>query len=94
VTGAVEVRIAARDFAFDPDCLILLGGQSLVVRNVGNNLHNFTLQGSSVGFDIPPGEGARTEAVGGAVPPGTYTYSCIYHRAQGMAGEITISAAG
>jgi plastocyanin len=94
VTGAVEVRIAARDFAFNPDCLIVLGGQGLVVRNAGNNLHNFTIQGSPIGFDIPPGEVTRTETVGGAVAPGTYTFSCIYHRAQGMTGELTVSAAG
>jgi plastocyanin len=93
-TGQVEIRIAARDFLFDPACLVVLGGQGLVVRNSGVNTHNFTVQGSPIGFDVPPGEVVRTEAVGGAVPPGTYTFYCIYHRGQGMTGELTISAAG
>jgi plastocyanin len=94
LTGTVEVRVVARDFAFDPSCLIVLGGQGLVIRNAGSNLHNFTVQGSPIGIDVPPGEVVRTEAVGGAVPPGTYSFYCIYHRGQGMTGELTVSAAG
>jgi len=94
LTGSVEVRMMARDFAFDPSCLIVLGGQGLVVRNAGSNLHTFTVEGSSIGIDVPPGEVARTEAVGGAVPPGSYAFYCIYHRGQGMTGELTVSTAG
>jgi plastocyanin len=93
-TGRLEVRIAARDYAFDPGCLIVLGGQGLVVRNAGVNTHNFTVEGSSIGFDVLPGQATRTRAVGGAVPPGTYAFYCIYHRGQGMTGELTVSAAG
>jgi plastocyanin len=94
VTGEVQVRIAARDFFFDPECLIILGGQGLVVRNTGANTHNFTIEGSTVGFDLDPGVVNRTEAVGGAVPPGTYRFYCVYHQGQGMDGELTVSAAG
>jgi plastocyanin len=94
LTGTVEVRISARDFSFDPGCLIVLGGQRLLVRNAGANLHNFTVEGSPVGFDVPPGGTDRTEAIGGAVPAGTYAFYCIYHRGQGMTGELTVSEAG
>jgi plastocyanin len=94
LTGDVVVRIAARDFFFDPNCLTVLGGQDLSVRNTGGNLHNFTIEGSPVGFDVGPGLVNGIEAIGGAVPPGTYRFYCIYHEAQGMEGEITISAAG
>lgn len=94
VTGQVQVRIAARDFSFDPECLIILGGQGLVVRNAGANTHNFTVEGSAVGFDVDPGQVNRTEAVGGAVPPGTYRFYCVYHEGQGMDGELTVSVAG
>jgi plastocyanin len=94
LTGDVLVRLAARDFLFSPSCLIVLGGQGLSVRNTGANLHNFTIDGSPVGFDVRPGEVNRTEAIGGAVPPGTYRFYCIYHESQGMEGEITVSAAG
>jgi plastocyanin len=94
LTGQIEVRIAARDFSFAPNCLTVLGGQSLVVRNTGGNTHNFTIEGSPVGFDVAPGEVGRTEAIGGAVPPDTYSFHCVYHRGQGMTGEITVSTAG
>jgi plastocyanin len=94
VTGEVIVRIRAQDFVFNPECLVVLGGQGLEVRNGGDNIHNFTIEGSSIGFDVSPGEVTRTEAVGGAVPPGTYEFFCFYHRGQGMTGEITVSAAG
>lgn len=94
LSGDVLVRVAARDFFFDPSCLIVLGGQGLSVRNTGANLHNFTIEGSPVGFDVGPGDVNRTEAIGGAVPPGTYRFYCIYHESQRMEGEITVSAAG
>jgi plastocyanin len=94
LTGEVQVRVAARDFSFDPSCLIVLGGQGLSVRNIGANLHNFTIEGSPVAFDVRPGEVNRTEAIGGAVRPGTYRFYCSYHESQGMEGEIIVSAAG
>ncbi|MGH2677426.1 MAG: cupredoxin domain-containing protein [Actinomycetota bacterium] len=94
LTGDVSVPIAARDFYFDPNCLIVLGGQDLTVRNTGGNTHNFTIEDSPVGFDLEPGLVNRTEAIGGAVPPGTYRFYCVYHESEGMEGEITISAAG
>jgi plastocyanin len=94
VTGEIMVRIRAQDFVFNPECLVVLGGQGLVVRNGSSNLHNFTIEGSPIGFDVRPGEVTRTEAVGSAVPPGTYEFFCFYHRGQGMTGEITVSAAG
>jgi plastocyanin len=94
VTGEIMVRIRAQDFVFNPECLVVLGGQGLVVRNGSSNLHNFTIEGSPIGFDVRPGEVTRTEAVGSAAPPGTYEFFCFYHRGQGMTGEITVSAAG
>jgi plastocyanin len=93
-TGQVQIRIAARDLFFDPGCLVMLGGQSVVVRNTGVNTHNFTVEGSPIGFDVPPGEVVLTGSIGGSVPPGAYTFYCIYHRGQGMVGELTVSAAG
>jgi plastocyanin len=94
VTGEFEVRIIERDFSFDPACLIVLGGQGLAVRNRGSVTHNFTVEGTDVDLDLDPGGVNRTEAIGGAVSPGTYTFFCQFHRAQGMEGEITVSAAG
>jgi plastocyanin len=94
VTGEFGVPVTERDFSFDPACLIMLGGQGLVLRNRGSVVHNFTVEGTDLDLDLDPGDVNRTEAIGGVVAPGTYTYFCKFHRAQGMEGEITVSAAG
>jgi plastocyanin len=94
VTGEFGVPITERDFSFDPACLIMLGGQGLILRNRGSVAHNLTVQGTDVDLDLDPGGINRTEAIGGVVAPGTYTFFCKFHRAQGMEGEITVSAAG
>ena len=94
-TGGAEVRIRANDNVFSPGCLIVLGGQSLELRNEGSSLHNFTIDGTDVDLDLPPGgEPTRTEAIGGAVAAGTYGFYCSYHRSLGMDGEITVTDAG
>jgi plastocyanin len=94
VTGEFEVPVTERDFSFDPACLIMLGGQGLVLRNRGTVTHNFTVEGTDLDQDLDPGDVNRTEAIGGVVSPGTYTFFCKFHRSQGMEGEITVSAAG
>lgn len=92
--GRPEVTIRLVDDEFAPACLTVLGGQGLKLANRGANLHNFSVEGSDVDIDIPPGETIRTEAIGGAVPSGTHAFFCEYHRSRGMEGELTISEAG
>lgn len=94
ITGEIEVTIRQLDNEFSPDCLVVLGGQSLVISNEGSARHNLTIEGTSVDLDVQPGQTTRTEAIGGAVGPGTHTFFCKYHRSLGMDGEITITAAG
>lgn len=94
IAGQVEVTIRERDNTFSPSCLTVLGGQGLELLNRGENVHNFSIEGTEVSLDTPPGEATRTEAIGGVVEPGTYTFFCEYYRAEGMEGEITITEAG
>jgi plastocyanin len=93
-TGGPRVRLSQQDLFFDPNCLVVLGGQSLDISNDGDTLHNFTVEGTSVDVDTEPGERTRTEAIGGAVSPGTHRFFCEYHDGQGMEGEITVTEAG
>jgi plastocyanin len=93
ITGE-EVTIRQRDYAFSPACVIMLGGQGLEILNRSANLHNFSIEQTQVDIDTPPGEDTRTEAIGGVVEPGTYTFFCKYHRSRGMEGELTITQAG
>jgi plastocyanin len=94
IGGEFEVTIRERDNVFSPSCVVMLGGQGLALLNRGSNVHNFSIEGADVDIDTPPGEATRTEAIGGVVEPGTYTFYCSYHRSLGMQGELTVSAAG
>lgn len=93
-TGGAEVTIRLVDDEFAPACLTVLGGQGLKLANRGGSVHNFSVEGSDVDIDVPPGDTVRTEAIAGAVEPGTHTFFCEYHRARGMEGQITITEAG
>lgn len=93
-TGRPEVTIRLVDDEFVPACLSVLGGQGIKLTNRGGSVHNFSVEGSDVDIDIPPGETVSTEAIAGAVEPGTHTFFCEYHRSRGMEGQITISEAG
>lgn len=93
-SGKAEVTVRMVDDEFAPACLTVLGGQGLKLTNRGANLHNFSVEGSDVDIDIPPGETVRTQAIGGAVSSGTHVFFCEYHRSGGMEGEITVSEAG
>jgi plastocyanin len=92
VTAEVTIRMLDDEFA--PACLTMLGGQGIKLANRGGNVHNFSVEGSDVDIDVPPGDTVRTEAIAGAVESGTHTFFCEYHRSRGMEGQITISEAG
>ena len=94
ITGNVEVRILENDNAFSPRCLIVLGGQGLEIVNKGSLKHNFSIDGTDLDLDTDAGDVTRTEALSGAVEPGTHEFFCKYHRALGMVGEITLTEAG
>ena len=94
ITGNVEVTIRETDNEFSPACLTVLGGQGLEILNRGETLHNFSIEGTDVSLDTPPGEATRTEALAGVLEPGTHKFVCKYHAAQGMRGEITLTEAG
>jgi plastocyanin len=94
ITGKTEATIRQLDNTFSPSCLVVLGGQDIELVNRGANLHNFSIEGTQVNIDTPPGDATRTEAIGGAVEPGSHTFFCKYHRSLGMEGELTITEAG
>lgn len=88
------VTLTMEDNAFDPACLVMLGGQSFRLRNRGTNLHNFSVEGTQVNIDVPPGEAIATEPIGQVVESGTFTYFCKYHRQLGMDGDMTVTTVG
>lgn len=85
--GPTTTTLVARDNVFDPTTFTF-SGSKITLKNMGANLHNFSVEGQSVDDDIKPGE---TEVESLELAPGTYTFFCKYHRALGMQGTITVS---
>jgi plastocyanin len=73
------------DNSFDPASVTANGEVRLV--NEGEALHNLTVEGEGVDFDVQPGQ-TKTESLG--LDPGSYTILCKYHAQQGMEGTLTI----
>jgi plastocyanin len=92
--GEAEVELVMEDNAFVPECAILLGGQSFLLRNEGANIHSFNIEGTNVEIIVEPRMTRTTPPVGQVVTPGTYRFYCLYHRDQGMDGDLTVTAAG
>jgi hypothetical protein len=82
--------VSEADYQFTPARIVIGTNQSLRIDNAGPSLHNLSVAGSQVDLDTAPGETTRTESIGGALKPGTYSFFCKYHRARGMVGVIIV----
>lgn len=92
LTGeGVAFTIRLEKNAFVPNCFTASASQGITIVNVDAVLHNFTIQGTSISVDIPPGDEFNGEPITGVVDPGLYVLVCKYHL-PGMAGEITVVA--
>ena len=86
--GTIPTTLTTRDNVFDPTTFTF-SGTKITLKNLGANLHNFSVEGQSVNDDIKAGQ---TEVESLELPPGTYTFFCKYHRAAfGMQGTITVT---
>jgi hypothetical protein len=61
-----------------------------IVKNEGGNLHNFTVVGTAISFDIRPGGKHVWQRIGDVLSPGTYQVYCKYHGDRGMTGAFTV----
>jgi plastocyanin len=92
LTGeGVAFTIRLEKNAFVPNCFTASASQGITIVNGDAVLHNFTMQGTSISVDIPPGDEFNGEPITGVVDPGLYVLVCKYHL-PGMAGEITVVA--
>ncbi|MEX2203424.1 MAG: hypothetical protein WD965_05000 [Actinomycetota bacterium] len=86
---AFTIRLEKNEFV--PNCFTASASQGITIVNADAILHNFTLQGTSIDVDIPPGDEFNGEPIAGVVDPGLYVLVCKYHL-PGMVGEITVGA--
>ena len=65
--------------------------RTLVFKNEGRNLHNVTIQETTLSRDIEPGDSFSIEEIGSLVEgPGRYRLICKYHADQGMNGDLVV----
>ena len=85
-------EIHARDTYFDPKTLTIPADSGAVIdlSNQGRAFHNFTVVGTSISVDLPPG-GAR-QVAWFHPRPGTYQFYCDVpgHKQAGMVGTLTV----
>jgi plastocyanin len=87
-SGDAAVVVTAADFAFTPTCVQAAPAQGVQLVNEGTATHTFTVAGTPVNVTAPAGTAIDGPPLG--LPPGTYAFSCRFHGAQGMTGELRV----
>ena len=84
---AFTIRLEKNEFV--PNCFTASASQGATIVNADAALHNFTIEGTPIDVDIPPGDEFNGEPITGVVDPGLYVLVCKYHL-PGMVGEVTV----
>jgi plastocyanin len=87
-SGATSISVEMNDYYFSPTVIKATPGQKLTLKlsNRGTVKHNFTITSQGISRDVSPRETASVQV---AVPnSGLIAFSCKYHKALGMAGEL------
>ncbi|MFN8234293.1 MAG: hypothetical protein U0V56_12775 [Actinomycetota bacterium] len=66
------------DYAFHPSCAIVTTEAPFELRNTGEAVHTFTLDGTAVDIEVGPGDDFASED-GLDVRPGVYLLRCTLH---------------
>jgi uncharacterized cupredoxin-like copper-binding protein len=85
------VQVNMVEYAFQLSQSTMPSGQvTFVIKNSGNEIHNFAILGNKAGAQIGPGA-SETWTV--SLPPGTYNYDCDvpFHAERGMTGQFTVT---
>jgi len=88
--GSVSITLV--DFSFQPSTVTASTAQAIILKNTGAALHNFSIEGTPIDTDVPAGQTVTLQPPGPSFQPGTYTFFCKYHRAQGMTGTLTATS--
>jgi plastocyanin len=87
-SGQVQIQQGVGGLVFTPSKLAVKRGTQIVVTDPGLFQHTFTIPGQGIDVVNDPG-GFQTVAI--TLPPGTYTFVCRFHQAQGMTGSLTVT---
>ena len=90
-TAQTTVQVTMIDYQFQLSQSTIPSGQvTFVIKNAGNDVHNFDINGVKSGTILSPGQ-TETWTVG--LAPGQYLYTCDvpFHVDRGMTGTIQIT---
>lgn len=84
----IQIQQGVGGLVFSPSKLSLAQGTQLIVADPGSFQHTFTIPGQGIDIVNDPGQ-FQTVAI--TIAPGTYTFVCRFHQAQGMTGTLTVT---
>ena len=84
----VQVQQGVGGLVFSPSKLSVKRGTQIIVADPGSFQHTFTIPGQGIDIVNDPGQ-FQTVAI--TIAPGTYTFVCRFHQAQGMKGTLTVT---
>jgi nitrite reductase (NO-forming) len=90
-SAKTTVNVNMVEYAFQLSQSSIPSGQvTFVIKNSGNEIHNFAILGNKAGAQIAPGT-SETWTV--SLAPGTYNYDCDvpFHAERGMVGQFTVT---
>jgi uncharacterized cupredoxin-like copper-binding protein len=90
-TAQTTVQVNMVEYAFQLSQQTIPSGQvTFVIKNSGNEIHNFAILGNKAGAQLAPG---KSETWTVALPAGTYNYNCDvpFHAERGMTGQFTVT---
>ena len=88
-SGKTSVNVDLTSFFFDPTVISGTPGQKITLNleNQDTALHNFSLTDQKIDQDVNPD--AKASVTVKIPASGFVEFFCKYHRARGMAGELT-----
>lgn len=85
-----EMKVELHDDFFNPDAITIDSGETteLLLENVGQKQHTFTVEKLGIDVELQPGE-QKTITIE-PQEAGTYELICRFHENEGMVGEVVI----
>src|SRR5262245_19627158 len=76
------------EFAFMPSTINVKQGTTLMLKNVSDTAHTFTVTGQGIDVETQPG---ATSQVMIDLEPGSYPFICRFHQSLGMIGTLVVT---
>jgi plastocyanin len=88
-TTKTVVEGPGNSFAFMPSTITVRQGSTLMLNNVSDTAHTFTVTGQGIDVETQPGQTSQLTI---DLKPGTYPFICRFHQSLGMTGTLVVKA--